>query len=52
MRPDDKPNKIMRDLKNLNVFVGRNIPTNQQLYIKVAPTKKKVTSRLMYLLTM
>ena len=38
----DKPNKIMRLLKNANVFVGRKIATKQQLYNKVAATRKQV----------
>lgn len=37
-----KPNQIKRLLKNANVFVGRKLPTQQQLYNKVAATRKQV----------
>ena len=38
----EKPNQIKRLLKNANVFVGRKLPTQQQLYNKVAATRKQV----------
>ena len=37
-----KPNQIKRLLKNANVFVGRKLPTQQQLYNKVAATRNQV----------
>ena len=38
----EKPNRILRRLKETNVFVGRNVPSKQQLYNKIAATKKNI----------